>query len=49
MAIREIKPQYNSLIAAIIRKVITEFNAPKTGIVFADSELDFLNKVFKGI
>ena len=48
MTIREIKPQDNSQIAAIIRKVITELKAPKTGTAFADPELDFLSKAFKG-
>ena len=48
MTIREINNQDNDQIAIIIRKVITEMKAPKTGTAFADPELDLLSFAFEG-
>jgi len=48
MKIREIIPQDDSQIGALIRKVITESKAPKTGTSFSDPELDSLSLAFSG-
>ena len=48
MKIREIIPQDNIQIAALIRKVITEAKAPKTGTSFSDPELVSLSHAFSG-
>ncbi|MDA9685361.1 GNAT family N-acetyltransferase [Flavobacteriaceae bacterium] len=48
MIIREINNQDNDQIAIIIRKVIIEMKAPKTGTAFADPELDLLSFAFEG-
>ena len=48
MVIREINCQDNIQIASIIRNIIIEMNAPKTGTAFSDPELDFLSNAFGG-
>jgi putative acetyltransferase len=48
MTIREINSQDNDQIAIIIRKVIIEMKAPKTGTAFGDPELDSLSLAFEG-
>tara|TARA_B100000780_G_C21032601_1_gene414075 strand:+ start:28 stop:507 length:480 start_codon:yes stop_codon:yes gene_type:complete len=48
MIIREINRQDNIQIAFIIRNVITEMKAPKTGTAFSDPELDFLSEAYNG-
>ena len=48
MKIREINPQDDSQIEVLIRKVITEAKAPKTGTSFSDPELDSLSLAFSG-
>ena len=48
MNIREIKLEDNIHISKVIRKVIVELKAPKTGTAFADPELDHLSIAYKG-
>jgi len=48
MNIREIKLEDNVQISKVIRKVIVELKAPKTGTAFADPELDHLSIAYKG-
>ena len=48
MTIREINHQDDLQIAKIIRSVIIEMKAPKTGTAFADPELNFLSTAFSG-
>jgi len=48
MNIREIKLEDNVQISKVIRKVIVELKAPKTGTTFADPELDHLSIAYKG-
>jgi putative acetyltransferase len=44
--IRPIEPKDNAAVAAIVRNVLTEFNANKSGTAFYDKELDNLTEVF---
>jgi putative acetyltransferase len=44
--IREIQPQDNPQVARIVREVLTEYNAPKTGTAYADPQLDQLFEVY---
>lgn len=44
--IRLIKPEDNAAIANVIRKVLTEYNAPTIGTAFADPQLDFLFETY---
>lgn len=48
MNIREIKLEDNVQISKVIRKVIVELKAPKTGTAFGDPELDHLSIAYKG-
>jgi putative acetyltransferase len=45
--IRPITPEDNAAVAAIVRRVLTEFKANKPGTAFYDQELDHLSEVFK--
>ena len=47
MRIREIQPQDNAPIAAVIREVFIADNFPKTGTAFADIQLDFMYEVYE--
>lgn len=47
ITIRPIQPQDNAEIAAIIRCVFDELDAPKTGTAYADPTLDTLSDVYK--
>lgn len=40
MKIRSLLPEDDSALASVIRKVLIEFNVPKTGTTYADPELD---------
>lgn len=44
--IREIQPQDNEQIAAVIRQVFISDNYPKTGTAFADKQLDFMFETY---
>lgn len=44
--IRKIQPQDNPHIAALIRQVLIEHNAPKVGTAYADTSLDTLSDVY---
>ena len=44
--IREIQPQDNKQIAAVIREVFITDNFPKTGTAFADLQLDFMFEAY---
>jgi len=44
--IRPIEPKDNAAVAAIVRNVLTEFNANKPGTAYYDKELDNLYAVF---
>lgn len=44
--IREIEPQDNEQIAAVIREVFISDNYPKTGTAFADKQLDFMFEAY---
>lgn len=44
--IRKIQPQDNPHIAALIRQVLIEHNAPKVGTAYADTSLDTLFEVY---
>ena len=44
--IRKIQPQDNPRIAALIRQVLIEHNAPKVGTAYADTSLDTLSDVY---
>jgi putative acetyltransferase len=46
MTIRPIQPDDNVQIAALIRKVLIEFNVPKVGTAYADPELDCLFETY---
>ena len=46
MLIREIQPQDNEKIAAVIREVFIADNYPKTGTAFADVQLDFMFEAY---
>ena len=46
MIIREIQPQDNASIAAVIREVFVVDNFPKTGTAFADTQLDFMFETY---
>ena len=46
MIIREIQPQDNAPIAAVIREVFIADNFPKTGTAFADTQLDFMFEAY---
>lgn len=45
--IRPIERKDNAAVAAIVRRVLTEFKANKPGTAFYDKELDHLSEVFK--
>lgn len=45
--IRKIQKKDNVALAALIRTVFDEFNAPKTGTVYDDSETDHLFETFE--
>ena len=45
--IREIQPEDNPQIAAIIRQVLTEFGANRPGFAWADPELDQLSQAYQ--
>jgi putative acetyltransferase len=45
--IRPIEPKDNAAVAAIVRKVLTEFKANKPGTAFYDNELEHLSAVFR--
>lgn len=47
MTIREIQPQDNAPIAAVIREVFISDNFPKTGTAFADTQLDFMFEAYR--
>ena len=49
IVIRPIKQQDNPSIAAIIRGVFDELNAPKTGTAYADPILDTLSTAYEGV
>ncbi|KGO84678.1 acetyltransferase [Flavobacterium rivuli WB 3.3-2 = DSM 21788] len=44
--IRKIHPQDNPYIAALIRQVLIEHDAPKVGTAYADASLDRLSEVY---
>ena len=44
--IRKIQPQDNPYIAALIRRVLIEYDAPKVGTAYADTSLDTLSEVY---
>ena len=44
--IRKIQPQDNPHIAALIRQVLIEHDAPKVGTAYADISLDMLSEVY---
>lgn len=44
--IREIKPEDNAQIAAVIREVFISDDYPKTGTAFADLQLDFMFQTY---
>jgi len=44
--IREIQPQDNTQMAAIVRKVLMDFGVPKVGTAYADPYLDTLFEVY---
>jgi putative acetyltransferase len=44
--IREIQPQDNKQIAAVIREVFVSDGYPKTGTAFADKQLDFMFETY---
>lgn len=44
--IREIQPKDNPHIAALIRQVLIEHDAPKVGTAYADTSLDTLSEVY---
>ena len=46
IVIREIQPQDNVSIAAVIREVFITDNFPKTGTAFADKQLDFMFETY---
>lgn len=46
MKIRKIKQEDNKAVAALIRQVFDEHNAPKTGTVYTDPSLDYLYELF---
>ena len=46
MLIREIQPQDNEQIAAVIREVFVSDGYPKTGTAFADIQLDFMFETY---
>lgn len=46
LMIREIQPQDNDQIAAVIREVFISDNFPKTGTAFADNQLDFMFETY---
>lgn len=46
IVIREIEPQDNEQIAAVIREVFISDNYPKTGTAFADKQLDFMFETY---
>jgi putative acetyltransferase len=46
MTIREIQPQDNAAIAAVIREVFIADDFPKTGTAFADVQLDFMYEAY---
>ena len=46
IVIREIQPQDNAAIAAVIRQVFIADNFPKTGTAFADTQLDFMFETY---
>jgi putative acetyltransferase len=46
ITIRPIEPKDNAAVAAIVRRVLTEFKANKPGTAFYDKELDTLSEVF---
>ena len=46
MTIREIQPQDNAPIAAVVREVFIADDFPKTGTAFADIQLDFMFDVY---
>lgn len=48
IVIRKIQPEDNAAIAAIIRGVFDELDAPKTGTAYADPTLDTLSSVYVG-
>lgn len=45
--LREIQPQDDAPIAAIIRQVLTEFGANRPGFAWADPELDHLSQAYQ--
>ncbi len=47
MRIRYIEKSDNTKIAAVIRKVIIEMGAPKTGIAYEDQELDAMFEAYE--
>ncbi|MGB0376483.1 MAG: GNAT family N-acetyltransferase [Flavobacteriaceae bacterium] len=47
MKIREIKASDNQQIAEVIRKVLLEFDVPKTGTAYADPELDHMFETYQ--
>jgi putative acetyltransferase len=46
IVIREIQPQDNEQIAAVIREVFISDDYPKTGTAFADKQLDFMFETY---
>ncbi|MEO1298433.1 MAG: GNAT family N-acetyltransferase [Cyanobacteria bacterium J06636_16] len=44
--IREIQPQDNAQLAAIIRQILTEFGANRPGFAWSDPELDTLSAAY---
>ena len=46
ITIRKIQPQDNPRIAAVIRNVLIEHDAPKVGTAYADTSLDTLSDVY---
>ena len=46
IVIREIQPEDNEQIAAVIREVFVSDNYPKTGTAFADKQLDFMFETY---
>ncbi len=47
LVIRKAKKEDNPYLAKVIREVIEEFDAPRTGTVYSDTSTDYLYELFK--
>lgn len=47
LVIRKAKKEDNPYLAKVIREVIEEFDAPRTGTVYSDASTDYLYELFK--